>query len=88
MKLTGGWLPSGGGSSKDQRQRKRFSICHLPFFICHWWIQLPSARGIGFRSSGAKKQIKGASAINISPRWGEETNNVLLHFQLESTNDK
>src|SRR6266850_5128921 len=27
-------------------------------------------------------------AINISPRWGEITKGVLLHFQVESTHDQ
>jgi hypothetical protein len=40
------------------------------------------------RSSGAKNQIKEHQPINISPRWGEEANNVLLHFQVESANLK
>ncbi|MFN2514436.1 MAG: hypothetical protein ABR568_23870, partial [Pyrinomonadaceae bacterium] len=36
------------------------------------------------RSYGAKEQRKDLQAINISPRWGEATDNVLLHLQLNS----
>jgi hypothetical protein len=34
--------------------------------------QLRAQAAKRLRSSGAKEQIKGATAINISPRWGEE----------------
>src|SRR5216683_8083981 len=41
---------------------------------------LRRGRHCALRSSGV---IKDRQAINISPLWGEETNHVLLHFQLE-----
>ena len=37
--------------------------------------------GALLRSFGVKK---GPLAINISPPWGEATNDILLHFQVES----
>jgi hypothetical protein len=40
------------------------------------------------RSSGAQEQRMSRQAINISPLQGEAAGTNLLHFEVESTNDK